>query len=382
MKKIFNYCFLMAFLAFSMFFSACKDDAEDVEPTDIIIKIDDKQTFSQNNFIKSFEQVVGYFELSVFEGYTHEYDNGKLIKSYNNYTAHGKFGEKYIATTHFYNSNGVITSSSVMYTDEPDDTDWMSYEYDQDGFIIKVNYEEIDDMSSYETFAYNDKGLLVTRKWLEEGEDDSNDVTTYEYDSQDRLLKVYDNEKLQEKLVYLSDTEIRFEYYNEDSEYDWISTYTLNADKLLIKEVYTEGDWVDFEYFDDYYSMSYYYADERIRKVYHSTGVDKLDETWFYSYDEDDKFDYCIYRDKTNSEEITEGYKYYEGTVDELILIGYSTIVEDELNGIETTIFDKVGKKLYTYKYDDNSQSYEYYDAQGKIVKYSDVLEWAIFISR
>lgn len=380
MAKLVKFSFLLAFMAFALVFSSCKDDSEGIEPDpdpkpeEITIVIDDNQTFVQSNFIKSFEQIMNYYVITGFDKFTHDIVNGKVMATYSNLSVHGKFGDKYVTSTHNYNDKNVITSSTVVNLENilnPEYWDEYVYEYDKEGYIIKMydeNDQDEEGENTYNEYGYNEKGLLTSKRWVREGGDYPQDeLSTFEYDANDKLIKTYYNGNLEREYVYVGEKEFLEKHYDETDEgIYYVTKYLLNDDHILIKEIDDDGGWVDYVYFDEYFSHIEYYGDQRVRKKYNQSRIDELDETWFYSYDEDDKFEHCLYR--LIEDEEVQGYKFYEGTVDNLLLIGYSIFSEDAQGREVKTFYNKDDKKVYEQKYDENSQSIRWFNSYGQVI--------------
>ena len=141
--KIKNNIFKLLILAFAfgIAFTGCnKDDDNSTpsdQPEDITIPIDDNSAFNMKNFIISFDQMFNAYERWAWS-FKHDYVEGKAITSYTNYKVYGGFGDEIMETTHHYNSEGIITSSDRVQLFDDADKVSFTYEYNLDGFIVKL----------------------------------------------------------------------------------------------------------------------------------------------------------------------------------------------------------------------------------------------------
>ncbi len=385
MKNLLDIRMLVVVVVLAIGFSSCQKDTEvepeTGEPEDVVVVIDDNQTFIQSNFIKSFEQVIDRYDVPAFDEITHEYTNGVLTKSYHNHDVHGKFGAKYMSTTHILNDDGAITSSRVDYIEGDYFDEWV-YEFDTEGFIIKMydkNNDDEEDENSYRTFEYNTEGLLIQKKFVREGGDyPYSEEETFEYNSNQNLIKAFENGALEHEYIYTDGKVTSEKYYNDiDGTIGYIAYYEYNSDGLMTKK-YGDSYLIDFEYKEDYYQHIEYYSSGALRKIYKSDHFTWLKETWFYRYNEEDEFSYCIYRDTRSDDREAILREYYTGSIDNLILVGYATYSKDAQDKLISSFYDTKDKLQYQFKYDDTDW-WTWYDKFGEKIEYeSDVEEWAL----
>lgn len=210
------------------FYSCGGDDlntSEIMGAEDVDITINENSTFNMTKFITSFEQgcflPIPFAQVWMYE-FSHDYEGGKVTKSYAKDIRYGEYGDVLIFT-HRYNNSGVLISSSrnnEWCQGGGADEEFYSIKYDKQGYIN--GYEEgLDDIK----YIYNDDMSIAQRIYSPKYKFSSIDTTKYTHNNDGLIIKT---EKIELKNSKKSTT--TFEYsYNEDKKL------------ILEKWIYQEG---------------------------------------------------------------------------------------------------------------------------------------------
>lgn len=209
---------LLLLLSVCITFSSCGGDETDsteiIGAEDVDISINENSTFNMTQFIKSFEQ--GCFLPTPFEQvwmyeFSHDYEGGKVTKSYAKDIRYGEFGDVLIFT-HQYNTSGVLTSSSrnnEWCQGGGADEEFYDIKYDKQGYIS--GYEEGLDNVEY---IYNDDMSIAQRIFNPKSQYSTIDTTIYTHNDDGLIFK---SEKIE--IEFSKKTTTTNEYaYNEDKK--------------------------------------------------------------------------------------------------------------------------------------------------------------------
>ncbi|NOR29369.1 MAG: hypothetical protein GQ540_12660 [Lutibacter sp.] len=396
---------LMAILIIGIALTACNNDDNDdglvVGPEDITIAIDENQAFNMKNFSASFEQLFVSDRRPAW-GFTHNYVNGKAIETYQNYKIHGIFGDKIFTIVHNFNTEGIIVSSQRLealgYWES--DAITFTYVYDLEGYIIKLTKTEDGEIRDVVNMEYDTNMQLIKKihealsgkivKNKNEGGDEEWEEL-FTYDTEGNVLS-YTNERwddvyeytylngnmVEEKEYYngsLDDTYI-FEY---DSENRLVSRYRVGESEDRDTYEYTTNLMREIEYNDDYLDEITDYIEGLFRV-----------KRWDFRYDNDDIFEYCRAKEYGVDEYITKK-EYYEGTPDNLVLVGYSIIDSRDSSTNKKTkesIYNEAGTKIFYAEFVLNGSSIietNWFDVEGNSWQTNDFSEeqgWIFILVR
>lgn len=360
MKNV-NNNFLIIILAFGMILFSCSKDNNDPSTSDPVpelddttIAIDDEQAFNMKNFVTSFEQLFVPQDLWMW-GFTHEIVNGKAEETYQNLKVFGKFGDKVFTTVHTFNSSGIITSSLRKYAAYFEDDDLVfTYEYNLDGYIVKLYKTEGGDLEDVVEIEYDDQDRILTKKHINfdsKKETTYEDVEEFKYNSEGKYIEWIQtrNGSFNKRCVftYEGDKVIKRKKYYKDSNYELVFEY--NSDNLLISSTEDNGDRETFEYTENIMTESRFEDIYLQSKVEFAPGFIEL-KYWDYRYGDNDSFEYCTTKENDENGK-TSRKEYLEGTVENLILIGYSIIdARDASKSNKKTkesIYDASATRLY-----------------------------------
>lgn len=386
----FLFSVLMAIIAISLTFSSCeKDDPNpgNGEPDDITIPIDDNSAFNMKYFVKSFDQLFVADNRWAWN-FTHDYNDGKVEVSHQNYKVFGEFGEGIFAISHTYNADGIIISSErTTQSNEVYDEDVLTFEYDFDleGYIIEHKKYVNDNLRDVVELDYDEDGRLIkkTHKPIESG--DTAWEESFAYNSDGLVIK-YQNNKWDAhyEYTYSNGNMVKSKRY-EDDVLTRISNYEYDSSGRLTKE-YQEGeDWyVAVEYSNDFMSFLEYEDDLLTHRADYGVGYNHIASFDFF-YDNYGTFEYC--RAKEDDEYgYTKTKYYYEGTIDNLQLIGYTVIDsrEGEYNKkTKESVYDASDTKLYYAEftvYNGDITETNWFTANGTAINESDISEDWVFI--
>jgi YD repeat-containing protein len=366
---------------------SASDGTNDAVDAIMTINVTDVDESVSVDITQSLEKILLTFEDDFFNwgffDFDHEYDNDQLTTSYVNFKLFGELGKKYLTYTHTY-TNGILTSSEIiageswivgieLYYDYTGDEitkatiDWpnddpyeVQYTYDSDGVLIESDYIDwnhtayytyddegrlikyADDDGDYVDFSYDTNGLLAEVAYSSGGGD------TYTYDNQNRVISIasvwYDDE--------------------DGTEYNSESLYEYSAEKL---------------------TELYYYNGDLEGKSIYGAGFKTL-ENWSYYYDSDG-FSY-VRRSVKDDDGFTSHKYYYEGSIDNLTLVGYSVIDSRDSNNKKTqeSVYNSSDVKLYYATFDwgsDGDKTTTWFLADGTQISRSDITEeWVTILVR
>ncbi len=347
---------LLTGLFIGFLFTGCKKDDDfnpDGGPEDKLIQIDENQAFNMKNFIISFDQLFNSDERWMW-GIVHDYKNGKAITSVQGYKIYGKLGNAVFEINHTYNNDGVVISSerTSLFSDQRKGEDSplvFNYEYDLDGFIVKLFKIREADTLDVVVMEYDNKNQLIKKTHEAEPHKGGagEKIETFSYDSDGNVVEYIEgNEK---KLYEYSGGNMVKEshYYNDVLEY--VSNYEYDSKGRVIKE-YEDGDdeYTTIEYGEEIVTVSSY-EDNLLRNVEEVNFGLVFLKSYEYEYGEGDVFEYCRAKESDEDGNTSKKY-YYEGTVDNLVLVGYSEIDSRETGCDKKTkesVYDASGALLY-----------------------------------
>lgn len=369
------------------------------KPNDVTIPIDENSSFNMKNFIISFEQLFTPYERWEW-GFTHDFnEEGIASSSYHDYKIYGEFGDKAKTFTHIFDDKGVIISSNLVSNIYPEDVVKYEYEYDQEGFVIKMTaieerVNEIEEEHFY--FEYNAAHQLVkmTRK---DGDYIQTFSFTYNEDGFISLLRSEEGENSEawreSKQVY-TDGNMTASYVEHKSGHKYTDTYIYDNQSRVINitQVTEESTSRTYETIIEYSStiMSVFNSSiegDVLSKTDYGVNYTKLRQFRYFIDPETTDFLYCRveeYDDKRKASKIS----YNEGSIDELELIGYTNI--DSRNTAskgktKETIYSAADEKLYYVEYTYEGYSYypsvtKWFTADGVEIEESDIQEDWVFI--
>jgi hypothetical protein len=392
-KYVFNL--LIALTMIGLIFTSCekdnKNDGPSGKPSDETIEINDSSAFNMKNFVKSFDQM---FVADNRWGwsFTHDYDDGKATTSYQNYKIYGKFGDKVFSITHAYNADGVIESSTRTASMFESNEVVFTYEYNKEGFITKLTKKSKNKIKDIVSHEYDENGNLVkkTHEPVEAGDESWSETFTY---NSEGLVASYENENWTEKDVYTysSGNMIQVkEYYDNVLEETY--NYEYDGSGRVTKE-YEEGfetEYVAYEYGSDALIVKDYDDGVLYYMAEHGLGLEEI-KSYNYEY-LDGEFQYC--RAKENDEDGNTAKKYYyEGSVDNLQLVGYSVIdsrdAEKDDKKTKESLYDASDNLLYYVEFvvtKDEGEDYWYisdknwFSADGTAIEETAITEAWVFI--
>lgn len=352
MKKL-KFKILAYLLIFSTLFVSCTKENKNnftIEAIDdTTIPIDDNQAFNMNNFVISFEQLATPINRWMYN-YRHEILAGKVVETKQNIKVYGDFGNDYIITSHNFDTNGVIISSKIVSEIGVDNSNlFFEYEYDLEGFIIKLTTKTKEDVKDVILLEYNDIHQLVKKthvnrkiKWVE----------IFEYNSKGKVA--FYNSFEPGRYNYITNFIFSDDYMIKKNQIIENITYTTNyyySNNLLSKVSYSDGNYDSFEYNSEKRTVSIFNRYDLIEiKVEYSLEF-KLIKSWEYFYREY-SFKYCLA--KTNSDYSMK--EYFEGTPENLDLVGYALVDKYDTSKdnkvIKESVYDNLGTKLYYVDYD------------------------------
>lgn len=387
--KIKNTSFklLILALAFGIALTSCtKEGLLDNQPEDITIPIDDNSAFNMNNFIISFDQIFSSQERWAWS-YTHDYVDGKALTSHSNYKVYGGFADEMMETTHIYNTEGVVISSERATFGE--DGLSFTYEYDLSGFIVKISKEFKGEIRDVVVLEYDGNNLL--KKTHEDG-----DVETFTYNA-DNLVSSYTIETVGEETElttysYSNGNMTRKKEYF-DGELEYSIDFDYDSDNRIIKATNDDSDYSTlYEYSSNLLTEINYDNSLLTSKKQYKKGFIRV-KSWSYNYNGSDVFEYCMVREHDGDADHNVVKKsYYEGSVSDLVLVGYATVdsrdFDSSLKTMES-IYNSNGTKIYyvihTISYDNDSDRYEisrtnWNEANGTSIDSGDITEEWVFV--
>lgn len=211
-------------------------------------------------------------------------ENERITTEYSNY------GENFTRTIEKYNSVEVLVEKDEYVFVGDDAIKKTSWEYRDDGTLIRMSYEEAKDDGTLEKAAeYNDfeSGLYSYGKYLYEYAEDGTEILTR---SESRYKSLDSGNMLIERTIYYEtegETQFRVEdilYYKDNSIHHNTVTKTSMADASYYFDVYDA---------EQKNVISYYYTlgkTEQMIRCYRAKGFIQVDITqslWVYSESHD-----------------------------------------------------------------------------------------------
>lgn len=388
---------ILTIMGLSIF--SCEEDKE--------IKSND--SFPENSFEAKFIKTFNFIWINNGDinwvNYSHINSSNRLRKSFYNYNNHGGFMCKLYEINHIYNSNNIIESSTFNNT-LYNESFIMKYTYNEDKLITKVD-------------IFNSNKLIKTRELF--------------YDKENLLLKVkvkenyefeYKTKSLKSVLIKKKNTHKVEQSKLKTLPIDQFKEYSLTINNNRIEKIVTKNKTINFyfkdnllikqlsKYRDETTSITDLEYDENKRlikvannddsqithlkylntsletikyingSIHHKSLINKNNISFKYiNYNiENKKLKYAIEKNKDENN-LTYKKAYYEGTVENLELVGYSIVdTRDESSKIKTkeTIYDKNDNKLYyiIYEVEDNYLKEEtFYNNQDKEIRMYNISE-------
>lgn len=393
MKKI-SLKLLVVIIAFSFAFAGCGNDDEDFKPddkpNDETIVIDDNSVFNMKNFITSFEQLFMSYERWAID-FDHVYDDGNATTSYQNYKIYGKFGNKLFTLTHTYDDKGVVTSSVRPPSLFESSTVTFTYEYDLNGFIIKMTKWKDNEAKDIVNLVYNDQEQLISK--IHKNDEVTEEIETFTYNTAGQVDS-YTNQWRDKYEYEYSDENMVKETEYDDGVINEVIIYVYNTDGYVTK-TYEEGfestNYETFVYTNDILTNSYYY--DGLLEYVAEIGSDMVQlREYTYRYD-GVVFDYCKAKEYDADGNTSKKY-YYEGTVDNLELVGYTVIdSRDALKDDKKTkesVYNESDTKLYYAEFtiagsdgDWWIDETNWFTANGTSITEQDIIEdWVLILVR
>lgn len=383
---------LVAIIAFSFAFIGCSDDDDPVpddKPNDVTIPIDDNSAFNMKNFVMSFEQLFMSRELWAVD-FDHVYDDGNATMTYQNYKIYGKFGMKFFTLTHTYNDMGVIISTERSASIFEDDIVVFTYEYDIEGFITKLTKKSNNEIRDIVSLAYNADGMLLTKTHMSTMKKESW-TETFTYNSEGMVASWVTSRGEKEEWTYSGGNMVESKSYENNVLYR-TTIYEYDSDGRLIKETESgdNNEYATFEYTTDMLIVREFEDGMLSYMMEIGVGITEHKSYEFY-YTVGGTFDYCRAKEDDTDGNTSKKY-YYEGTVDNLVLVGYSEIdsrdaSKDDKKTMES-VYNASGTKLYYAEFtiSGSADSYWYisetnwFMANGTAINEMDIAEDWVFV--
>ncbi len=385
------FSLLTAFLAVSLSFTSCEKNDPDPtngEPEDVNIPIDDNSVFNMKNFVKSFDQLFVADNRWAWD-FTHDYNDGKVEESHQNYKIFGEFGAGIFTINHTYNADGVIISSERRaQSNEVDDGAVLTFEYDFDleGYIIEHKKYVNDKLRDIVVLDYDDDGMLIKKTHQPIESDDTEWDESFTYNSDGLVIK-YQNNRWDAHYEYTySNGNMVKEKRFEDGVIERVSNYEYDSSGRMVKESPEGEDWyVIVEYSNDIMSFLQYENNLLTYRTDYGVGYN-YNNSFDYNYDSNGNFEYCL-----SKEDDADGYTkkkyYYEGTIDNLQLVGY-TVIDSREGGeynkkTKESVYNSSDTKLYYAEftvYNGDITETNWFTANGSPINASDISEEWVFI--
>ena len=396
---------LIAFLIVGIAFTGCNDDNDDGYidgPEDITIAIDATQAFNMKNFVASFEQSFVSEERYAWS-FTHEYVNGKGVETYQNYSIYGAFGNKMFTIVHNFNTEGIIVSSErIPIPGWDDDNVIFTYKFDLEGYIVKLTKNKEGSVRDIVNMEYNvEKQLIkkthevINRKGTidinknEGGDEEWNEVFTYDNSGN---VSTYTNSRYnyRHEYAYANGNMVELKYYSDGSLYD-VQIFEYDSENRLILSYEEGSDSKDvYEYTGGLLREIDYYENRIDDITEYGEGYQRM-KRWDFEYD-GDQFEYCRAKEYAydynlrDSRYVTKK-EFYNGTPENLILVGYSIIDsrEGEYNKkTKESLYNAADVKLYYAEFEVDSYgsitATNWFDAAGNSIDSTDISEAWVFV--
>ncbi len=376
--------FIGLFLLAIFTFSSCeKDDLvpNEGEPEDIMIPIDENSAFNMKNFIASFEQLFNARDRWAWN-FSHDYTAGKAITSFQNYKILGSFGDKYFTITHNYNNDGIVVSSERVGSIAAFAPITFIYEFDKKGFITKLTKKEANKTKDIVDLEYNEGNRLIKKTHIAIKSDSEERYETFTYNS-DASVASYGNEDGEkEEYSYVNGNMVETKYYEGETP-TAVDKWEYDENARLIKMYRVDAtSYFAVEYCSEFATYLGYDNDLLVRKEEYISGVVCLKQ---YSYNYDDgEFEYCIMNELDENSETKKKY-YYQGTISDLQLVGYSAIEardDPSREKLKESIYNTADLKLYYVEFtlaDGAIAETNWFQANGSPIAESEINEsWVI----
>lgn len=393
--KTLRFKLLIAFLIVGIAFTGCDEDNDDGfidGPEDITIAIDATQAFNMKNFVASFEQSFVSTERWAWS-FSHQYENGKATETYQHLKIHGKFGENIFTITHSYNNDGVIISSERSPNSEfSDEKVFFTYKYDLNGFIVELT-KTSDGNTSVVDITYNDKMQLI-RKYQERDNYNKEEVFTYGSNGEVLSYSYTSYSNALYEYTYLNGNMIKEkEYYNNTHNND--INYEYDSQGRLIESIWVDSDVSDEELtsykYEENFMRESEYENNTLYNMYDYELKMLEVKRWDFDYD-DGLFEYCRTKEYAydyNLQDVRYVTKkeFYNGTPENLILVGYSIIDTREAaynKKTKESIYNAESTKLYYAEFVVDSYgsitATNWFDAAGNSIATTDISEAWVFV--
>jgi len=380
---------LLLFLAVFMY--SCNDDEvnpdedQELDIVDEDIPIDGNSVFNMANFIISWDQMfVGSSRWAW--NFDHETEDGRVVKSYQNYHVYGEFGAKYFEINHEYNGDGVLISSTrtQSFSDAEDNLEF-EYEYDEEGMVEEIRKLNRSQLQGYTKLTYNDDKQLIQKNQFDENGTERR-IEKFEYEN-DRVIR-YISESSNDNSL-----EFSYEYdgngnmileslddtYNGNTSSRTIEYEYDNQDRI-IKEFYKSGDYEltdELTYEGNQLIITSYDENGRISSINKfGPGFQEIGYSEFY-YDEFDDFKGRI--DIELEDDYETKYLYFGGSnPDNVSLYGYANVNRNSnMDKLGEEFYDANDNFLYEYDY----ENYIWYTASGNEINESEISEeWVLIV--
>lgn len=380
LQSILLYTILISPLA-----SCNPDDLLDNEKKTLGVVINDSSVYIQESFIKSFEQI-WIPETRWKISYDHKMKNGKIHKSFLNYSTLGRFGKNIFEFTHNYDSLGIITSSSTnVEFNKISEESTFEYTYNKDGFISNLR-KVVNSQYTGVTFKYNELGQLIDYfdanynnghfvfEYTPDGEILSYDRDFYIQLAEDTVIHnvsyTYTDGNMTKFTAFLSWPQ---GFYDEAPLIYNYSYDSLN--RITMDETYATY-YIEYEYLDSTIRWNYFqrYKNTSYLQRISTYTIDHIELQSIYLYN-----DYQINAFKYATSETGNKKLYYESInehpqrLSDLALIGYS----ENYNSNEEI-----------YDYNDSLLFYKeesiWYDSNNKEVSTEEIttsISWVKYVS-
>lgn len=264
-----------------------------------------------------------------------------------------------------FDQRNMLTEQSV-YAQDASLVERTIKEYDDNGFLLREKYFiEDNELSEEKSYERDEQGLLLRE--LKHYIDGSYDTTTYQYDSQHRIVdKIISNDEgeVEQKLIneYRGDYLVKTQVFDGDGKMLWADEFKFDEDGNSV-----EHKWIDNEKGSNSYMVS----------SYNSSGQ-KKEET---SYDEDGEIvKQTFYEENEHGKLLT----ITEESSEKNVVIRF--VYDEHGNAISQEEIDDQGRQLVLVKreYDqDNNlvRSEVFIDGLGKSISqhYELVVEYQFY---
>lgn len=375
---------------------SCKKD-EEPEPINYdyenaFIEINENSSYNQKNFSNSISQITDSYWMWASDFTSHYDQNFKLELSIMNLSIYRDFGEGYVTYQHYYNEQGVIIYSKFMDEKVWFDNYMLEYEYDKQGYIIKLTVKIDNEIWDVTNFEYDNNYKLLTKTYIAPTGEEYG-LESFTYNENGKISTLVRGNYMEEYVYDNNQNVIEMKRFENDG---YIGSTNLDYDgySSIIKMYYDEV-YSTYEYTDRFMIIRWYEGDKLM--LYVEIGYGYMPETSRnYFYTEEDIFDYCIQgiMDELGFEK--ELYMY-NGEVDDLAEVGKSIITERHIPSyrpLEQLFIDLTDNVIYintcnVVEETDEGHTYwdttdvKWYSADGTEIEATDITEdWVLELSR